>query len=119
MAADVETVATAGASALGAGALVVWWTKLLMQRMVNQYDTAHTKHEAKFERIAAKLSSLSEDVRSKLAAIEVRAAEGVAMKQDVKEITKELAVIRHEQEKLRGDVNIAHHRLRQVVPPRS
>lgn len=107
---DLQTVGTAGGAALGGGALVLWWAKLLMQRLVKQYDEAHEKHEQRFDRLADKVSTALTDIRTKMAAIEVRAAEVVSIREDV----KKLPVIEADIRKLRQDMNIAHERIRQV-----
>lgn len=112
---DLQTVGTAGVAALGGGALAGWWVKLLMQRLVKQYDEAHTKAEMKLDRLTEKVSNALTQINTKLAAVEVRAAEVVSLRGDVKQIP----VIEAQLKEMRGDLNVAHDRIRKLMVSRN
>lgn len=106
-----QAVAT-GAGAVGGGALVLWWAKLLMRRMVEQYDQAHKTHEQRIEKLVERFGNFREQVMAKLSAIEVRTAEIVSIRDAQIKATGDVAVLKAEATKLRTDINVAHERIR-------
>ncbi len=100
----IEAIAPAAVGAGVGGAGVVWLAKFLLGRMIKQYDKRHDEQAAKLERLADRFNDTLIDLKTKLAVLENRAAGVDAMRTDIKEIEKRVAVVE-------PAINRAHERL--------
>lgn len=92
-----------GGTATGGGV-----TMLLAKWWFTKNEQKHDRHELNHKEVMAALT----DIKTKMAALEVRAAEVVSIRDDVRKMHGELAVVKSEGERNRQDINVAHQRLR-------
>lgn len=118
---ELEHLLSMGGGTAVGGTLTLWFSKTMLQRLIGQYDERHQKHDRKVEELSAahnraveKLSDGLGEIRTKLAALEVRAAEVVAVRDDVREMTRKLAVVEATVAKTKDDINAAWRRLKAV-----
>jgi chromosome segregation ATPase len=111
---DVQGMVAAGSTAVGTGAVVLWFSKVMLQRLISQYDARHEAHEKRLEIVTGRVFDAISDVKSKLAAIEVRAAEISGMRADVQQSLARLAVLDSQRQKMQDDLNEAHKRIRNL-----
>lgn len=109
----VQTLSAAGGAATG-GAVALWFSKLMLQRLINQYDARHEAHDRRLETVTQRVFDALTDIKTKLAALEVRAAEISLMRADTKEALTKVAVLGNSLEKVQSDLNEAHRRIRSL-----
>jgi hypothetical protein len=85
--------------------------------LIDQYDARHAAAEQRLERLAEKFGEGLAAINVKLAALEVRAAEVLALRAQVETSVRQLAVLEDRQLKLKGDVNEAYKKLRSFGAP--
>ncbi len=117
---------TAAVGALGGGAGVVWLAKLLLGRMIAQYDKRHDEHARRLESTGDELTTKLERVTERLGEALTRVAVLEAVLEDARKLRVEVeravarlrgeGEARHaaavgELEDLRADVYVAHRRL--------
>ncbi len=101
----VPSAVAAGLGVAGGGAFTVWFGKWMLQRMVAQYDKQHIAHEQRIDQLAHEVRHGFNSVVAKLAAVEVRAAEVTAMRQDVTNLVRDTAVNEAYLKKMQTDLN--------------
>lgn len=116
---DLQTAALAGGSAVAGGGLALWWAKLLMQRMVKQYDEQHQKHDARIERLGERVADRLSRIEASQSAVQVRVVEIESMKRTIDEHSRELAVHDAEIKRVGKDLNEAHGKIRMLSRPRA
>lgn len=117
-----ELMSDALPGAVGAvtgGGIVAWLTKLLLGRMISQYDRRHDQHARKIEAVAEKLNSLAtrlavletvlQDTRQLRIDLEQRFA-SLRGEQDAKHVA-----LSDEISELRRDIFVAHERVRALA----
>ncbi len=110
----VAAVGVAAGSGGGA-ALTLWWVKLSLKRVLDQYDDAHRRHEDKLSKFVERVSDVMTDIKTKLAVMEVRAAEIEVIKNSFDKNTREVVALGVRLQKVQQDVGIAHQRIRMMV----
>lgn len=109
-------LASVGAAVGGGGgaALTLWWVKLSLKRVLDQYDDAHKRHEEKLSRFVEKVSDVMTDIKTKLAVMEVRSAEIEVIKMSFDKNTREVVALGVRLQKTQQDVAVAHQRIRMM-----
>lgn len=112
--ADFDSTVSAAVGASVSGVLVLSWVKLLTSRLIKQYDERHLKHDERLERLTDGITNMLMDIKAKLAAIEVRAAEIQVLKDSFDKNTREVISLSVQQKKHSQDIAIAHQRIRMM-----
>lgn len=125
---DLTQTISAALGAGGTGALVLFVAKLLVTRWLDANEARHKEHVASVETLEEKLSAALSgigarldkvtdhlsDIRAKMAAVEVRATEVAAVKDDVRAVLKSMAILEAGVLKTKQDLNEAFRRLKLV-----
>jgi predicted nuclease with TOPRIM domain len=104
------------AGATGGGAFLIWFAKYMAGRLIKQYDEKHAEHEKNLAKISEKFTEALHNLDLKLARLEPLVTSAIQMRDDIKSIEGEVAVVEHRVNELTGDVNHAHKKLRELTP---
>lgn len=112
----LNQAAPAAIGAVAGGGGVLWIAKLLLGRMIEQYDKRHDDHQNKLERLAAQLADSEKTVAVLLAMFNDAKTLRVEMQALVSKLqgeleTKHISTVEQVAD-LRADVFVAHERIR-------
>lgn len=96
------------------GGFLVWFAKLMAARLIKQYDDKHAEHEKRLREISEKFTEYLTDLKIKLAKLEPLVLSAVSLKDDLKTVENNVAVLKHVATKANGDVNHAHAQIRAI-----
>lgn len=111
---SIKSVALPAAGVSGGGVFVFWFAKMMMSRLISQYDKKHENHENKLAALSDKLSNQLQDLQIKLAKLEPAVTMAMSLRADVKASEAQIAVIKDRAEKARTDLNTAYSHIRSI-----
>lgn len=97
------------------GGLLVWFAKLMASRLIKQYDDKHAEHEKRLRDLADKFAEQLMDLKLKIARLEPMVSSAVALRDDLKAVEGEVAVLEHKDEKRSGDINLLFNHVRTLT----
>jgi translation initiation factor 2B subunit (eIF-2B alpha/beta/delta family) len=111
---DPQTAVTALGSA-GVGVVSgAWLTQHLIKRLIRQNDEKHEKHEARFERLIERFGDALQDLKTKLAVMEVIVGEAKHIRSDLKEVSDQLALTEQRAQKAHDRLDDANARIAEL-----
>jgi hypothetical protein len=110
----VKFGAVAGGIASGGGFLI-WFGKLMASRLIKQYDDKHAEHEKRLRDLSELFAEQLTDLKVKLAKLEPVVTMAMTLREDMKSVEGDVAIIQHQLDKeVMPDIDEAHNQLRAI-----
>lgn len=108
-------VITAAGIFMGAGGLLIWFAKLMFQRLLKQYDEKLSDHEAELKKIGVNFTAQIHNLELKLVRLEPVVTSALSLRDDIKAAEGDIAVLEHiVNKKHEQDIFEAHQGLREI-----
>lgn len=111
----VIKIVTIAAGVSVGGGFLIWFAKLMFQRLLRQYDEKLDAHEKKLEKISYRFIEQIHSLDIKIVKLEPMVALAASLREDIKAAEGDIAVLEHKDKEREKDIGVAFNQIRVIA----